>query len=86
MGTQVVTSSIDRSCKLWDLRNTDKSLATFIGHSDEVLDVCFNLTGTKVASSSSDNTAKIYDTKTLQTEFTLIGNFKKFYYTYTKKL
>jgi dynein assembly factor with WDR repeat domains 1 len=56
------------------LRNTSKSLATFIGHNDEILDVTFNLTGTKIASASSDHTAKIYNTKTLLTEYTLTGN------------
>ena len=61
----VVTSSIDKSCKLWDLRNTSKSLKTFIGHNDEIMDVCFNLAGTKIASGSTDSTAKIYDVKTL---------------------
>ena len=76
-GTQIVTSSIDKTCKLWDLRNTSKSLATFIGHNDEILDVTFNLTGTKIASASSDHTAKIYNTKTLLTEFTLNGNQNK---------
>lgn len=74
MGSQVITASIDRTCKLWDLRNTSKSMVTFIGHSDEILDVTFNLTGTKIASASSDGTAKIYDAKTFQTESTLTGN------------
>jgi dynein assembly factor with WDR repeat domains 1 len=55
------------------LRNTSKSLATFKGHGDEILDVTFNLTGTKIASASSDQTAKIYNTKTLLTEYTLTG-------------
>jgi len=35
--------------------------------------VTFNLTGTKIASASSDHTAKIYNTKTLLTEYTLKG-------------
>ncbi len=72
-GTQIVTSSIDRTCKLWDLRNPSKSLVTFIGHEDEILDVTFNLTGSKLASASTDKTARIYNTKTLHTEYTLTG-------------
>jgi dynein assembly factor with WDR repeat domains 1 len=68
-----VTSSIDRTCKLWDLRNTSKSLVTFLGHEDEILDVTFNLTGSKIASASTDKTARIYNTKTLHTEYTLTG-------------
>ena len=72
-GTHVVTSSIDRTCKLWDLRRTDRSLHTFEGHNDEIMDVAFNLAGTKIATASSDHTAKIYDVKTLSTEHTLVG-------------
>jgi dynein assembly factor with WDR repeat domains 1 len=49
-------------------------MATFIGHEDEILDVTFNLTGTKIASASTDTTARIYNTKTLLTEYTLTGN------------
>ena len=41
------------------------------------MDVCFNLAGTKIASGSSDNTAKIYDVKTLTTEFTCTGHSKE---------
>lgn len=33
----------------------------FTGHSDEVLDLCFNATGTKLVSSSADGTAKVYN-------------------------
>ena len=73
----VVTSSIDKTCKLWDLRNPSESLKTFIGHNDEIMDVCFNLAGTKIASGSSDNTAKIYDVKTLVTEHNLVGHTKE---------
>jgi dynein assembly factor with WDR repeat domains 1 len=65
---------------LWDLRNTSRSLHTFVGHTDEILDVTFNLTGTKIASASSDNTARIYNIKNLQTENVLTGKiFLKFF-------
>jgi len=60
---------------LWDLRNTSKSLFTFVGHNDEILDVTFNLTGTKIASASSDNTARVYNVKNLHTEYVLTGNY-----------
>ena len=59
------------------MRNTSKSLFTFVGHSDEILDVTFNLTGTKIASASSDNTARLYNIKNLQTDFVLTGIFFK---------
>ena len=44
----VVTGSIDKTCKLWDLRNPSESLKTFAFHKDEAMDVCFNLGGTKL--------------------------------------
>jgi dynein assembly factor with WDR repeat domains 1 len=52
-------------------------LHTFVGHTDEILDVTFNLTGTKIASASSDTTARIYNIKNLQTENVLTGKYKK---------
>jgi dynein assembly factor with WDR repeat domains 1 len=72
-GTQVVTSSIDQTCKLWDLRNPSKSVHTFKGHSNEIMDVTFNLTGTKIASASTDNTVQLCDVKTLKTDYVLKG-------------
>ena len=48
--------------------------ATFSGHNAEILDVFFNLTGTKIASASSDRTARDYDVKTLKTDFILEGH------------
>ena len=74
----VITSSIDKTCKLWDLRNPSKSLKTFIGLSDEIMDVCFNLAGTKIASGSSDNTAKIYDVKILNMNLLVLDIINKF--------
>ena len=37
-----VNNMENKTCKLWDLRNTSKSLKTFIGHNDEIMDVTFN--------------------------------------------
>lgn len=36
-GTRCITGSIDRSCKLWDVR-TGSCLSTLRGHNDEILD------------------------------------------------
>jgi dynein assembly factor with WDR repeat domains 1 len=44
---------------LWDVRG-GKCLKTFEGHTDEVLDIAFNSTGSKLATASADSTAKIY--------------------------
>ena len=72
-GTQIVTSSIDKTCKLWDLRKADKSVHTFTGHDNEIMDVTFNLTGTKIASASTDHTVQVCDVKTLKRDFVLKG-------------
>ncbi len=37
-----------------------KCLKTFSGHNDEVLDISFNSTGTKLATASADSTCKVY--------------------------
>lgn len=38
-----------------------KCLKVFEGHSDEVLDLAFNSTGTRLATASADSTCKIYN-------------------------
>lgn len=38
-----------------------KALKVFEGHSDEVLDLAFNSTGTKLATASVDSTCKVYN-------------------------
>ena len=32
-----------------------------IGHTDEVLDICFNSTGTRLVTASADGTARLYN-------------------------
>ena len=76
-GNMVLTSSFDKTCKLWDLRNNSKSLKTFNEHSNKIMDACFNLAGTKIASCSADTRVKVYDVKSLNTEFTFVGDGKE---------
>ena len=59
---------------MWDLRKADKSLHTFTEHENEIMDVVFNLSGTKIASASSDCTSKIFDVNTLKMDFNLVGH------------
>jgi len=54
-----VSGSIDQTCKLWDVRN-GTCLKTFSGHEDEILDVAFNMTGTKLVTASADGTSRLY--------------------------
>ena len=49
-----------RTCKLWDV-GSGKCITTLSGHVDEVLDLAFNSTGTKLVTASADTTARVYD-------------------------
>ena len=69
----IVTSSIDKKCKIWDLRNMFKSLKTF-EHEGEVMEACFNLIGSKMASRTNNGKAYLYDVKTLTEEHVLEGH------------
>jgi dynein assembly factor with WDR repeat domains 1 len=55
-----VTGSIDKTCKLWDV-GSGTCIETFKGHTDEVLDACFNSTGNKLVTASADGTARVYN-------------------------
>uniref|UniRef100_A0A670YQ61 Dynein assembly factor with WD repeats 1 n=1 Tax=Pseudonaja textilis TaxID=8673 RepID=A0A670YQ61_PSETE len=51
--TLIITGSMDKTCMLWNAL-TGKRVATLTGHDDEVLDVCFDYTGQRIASASAD--------------------------------
>ncbi len=55
--------SIDRTCKVWDVQS-GTCIHTLRGHNDEILDVKYNTTGTKIATASADGTARVYNTMT----------------------
>jgi dynein assembly factor with WDR repeat domains 1 len=50
-----------------------KCLKVFSGHNDEVLDISFNSTGTKLATASADSTCKIYNVAEAECVLTLEG-------------
>jgi dynein assembly factor with WDR repeat domains 1 len=52
-----------RTCKIWDI-GTGKCVETLRGHCDEVLDISFNATGTRLVTASADSTARIYNVHT----------------------
>lgn len=52
-----------RTCKIWDVR-TGECITTLLGAYDEVLDINFNSTGTKIVTASADGNARIYNVYT----------------------
>lgn len=54
---------MDKTAKVWDTR-MNSCLATLRGHDDEVLDLTFDNNGKKLATASSDTTARVWDVST----------------------
>lgn len=50
-----------------------KCLKIFEGHKDEVLDLAFNSTGTRLATASADSTCKVYSVSEAECLMTLEG-------------
>ncbi|NWY73444.1 DAW1 factor, partial [Erithacus rubecula] len=51
--------------QLWDA-DTGAHVATLAGHSKEVLDVCFDYAGQRIATASADGSARVYNAGTKQ--------------------
>lgn len=47
---------------------------TLRGHNDEILDVCYNATGSKLSTASADGTSRIFNTMTGACQAILIGH------------
>lgn len=60
IGTQLVTSSVDTTCRVFDVA-TFECLKVLEGHESEVSKALFNPQGTKILSAGFDQTAKIWD-------------------------
>lgn len=65
----IATSSIDATARLWDFR-TINTMHVIDGHQDEVLDVCFDYVGKRLASASNDCTCKVWN---LESDFRLMA-------------
>jgi len=61
-GTRVVTASIDKSARIWDVR-TGLPLAVLSGHGDRVECAAYSPDGTRIVTSSDDKTARIWDAR-----------------------
>mmetsp|Transcript_26118 Transcript_26118/g.84543 ORF Transcript_26118/g.84543 Transcript_26118/m.84543 type:complete len:169 (-) Transcript_26118:1113-1619(-) len=68
-----ISGSIDRTCKVWDVAS-GLCLHTLRGHSDEILDVCYNATGSRLATASADGTSRVFNVMTGACQSVLIGH------------
>eukprot|EP00501_MAST-03F_sp_TOSAG23-6_P000877 GSMAST32.ASY1.ANO1.913.1 assembled CDS len=82
-GDLCISGSIDRTCKIWDVATYKKYIfsqyigrcvQTLRGHNDEILDVCFNETGSKLVTASADGTSRVYNSMTGACQAILIGH------------
>ena len=54
---------LDKNIKLWDIQS-GQQIYMLIGHKERIYSICFSTKGDHILSTSSDNTVKIWDTKT----------------------
>ncbi|MBD2506252.1 serine/threonine protein kinase [Nostoc muscorum FACHB-395] len=69
----LASASDDKIVKLWDL-NTQKILASLLGHSQAVKSVAFSPDGQILATASDDKTIKLWQVETLKEICTLLGH------------
>ncbi len=62
-GTQLLTSSYDKTARLWDVA-TGRLVTTFRGHDDWVWSVAFSTDETRVVTASQDGSARVWDKST----------------------
>ena len=61
--TKVLSWSIDKTARLWDLKKPERPLLTF-RHDGRVTGAVFNADETKLLTSGDDNTARLWNAKT----------------------
>ncbi|CAG5104092.1 Similar to Gbeta76C: Guanine nucleotide-binding protein subunit beta-2 (Drosophila melanogaster) [Cotesia congregata] len=64
-GNSYITGSVDKTCKLWDMRE-EKAKQTFFGHEADVNSVCFHPSGYSFVTASEDKTARMWDLRSDQ--------------------
>lgn len=69
----MATSSLDGVVLLWDVA-AGKPLVSFEEHSDEVLDIAFNCTGTLLSSVGADNEGRVYSVSEAKSISALVGH------------
>ena len=72
-GLLLASGSVDKTVQLWDTK-TQKLIARFKGHTDEIMTVAFNPDGVILASAGRDKTVRLWNTKTQKLIATLKGH------------
>ena len=72
-GSQVATSSLDKTARLWDTAS-GKELLVFTGHSEAVVCVAFSADGAHLATGSEDGTARIWEVEQPEEFHPLVGH------------
>lgn len=62
-----------RDAQLWDVPS-GQCVHTLQGHEDEILDVCFNATGSKLVTASADQTARVFNSINGACQALLLGH------------
>ncbi|ODQ83021.1 hypothetical protein BABINDRAFT_159496 [Babjeviella inositovora NRRL Y-12698] len=63
----IITSSIDTTCTVWDIRNGGVAKTQLIAHDSEVFDVQFTMDSTNVfASVGNDGSVRVFDLRSLE--------------------
>ncbi|MBQ2787165.1 MAG: PD40 domain-containing protein [Bacteroidaceae bacterium] len=65
-GKRIVSGSIDKTIRIWDVATGKQIGEPLIGHTYTVLSVAFSPDGKRIVSGSSDNTIRIWDFPSLQ--------------------
>ncbi|KAG8831557.1 hypothetical protein FRC17_002971, partial [Serendipita sp. 399] len=65
-GRRIVSSSYDRTVRIWDAETGQQLGASLEGHEDKVSSVAFSPDGRRIVSSSYDKTVRIWDVETGQ--------------------
>ncbi|OCH89251.1 hypothetical protein OBBRIDRAFT_31370 [Obba rivulosa] len=72
-GKRIVSSSLDKTIRMWDAETGQTVAGPFNGHTDEVTSVAFSPDGKRVVSGSSDETIRVWDVEIGRT--TVAGPF-----------
>ncbi len=62
----LLSASIDRRIRLWDVNQANQPIATFVGHQSSITGISFTQSPNHIVSSSLDGTLRLWDTSTEQ--------------------